>query len=203
MLRLLLLLALLSACSDAPRLQPLQRGDIVLAFGDSLTLGSGVAPEHSYPAVLQQMSALTVVNAGVAGEDTDSGLQRLPELLRQYRPKLVILTHGGNDLLRQRDSKHIQANLSAMVELIRAAGSQVVLVAVPRPGLWPQSADFYAALADSHRLPLEPDIVAELESDSDFKSDRVHFNQRGYRRLAQALYQLLQNSGALPQTTDY
>ncbi len=195
--RLLLVVLLLQACSEKPQLQPLPADTTVLAFGDSLTLGSGVEPRHSYPAVLEQLSELGVVNAGVAGELSDSGLQRLPGLLQQHRPGLVILTHGGNDLLRGRDSEQISANLAQMIALVADSGSQVLLVAVPRPGLFPESAGFYAELARQYQVPLEPGIVAELEADGSAKSDRVHFNQAGYRRMAEAIYQLMVNRGAV------
>ena len=194
---LLLVLLLLPGCTGKPQLQPLPADSTVLAFGDSLTLGSGVEPHHSYPAVLAQLSEFEVVNAGVAGELSESGLERLPGLLQQYRPGLVILTHGGNDLLRGRDTEQTSANLAQMMALVADSGSQLLLVAVPRPGLFPESADFYAELARRYQVPLEPGIVAELEADSSAKSDRVHFNQAGYRRMAEAIYQLMVNRGAL------
>lgn len=195
---LLLVLLLVPGCTGKPQLQPLPADSTVLAFGDSLTLGSGVEPHHSYPAVLAQLSEFEVVNAGVAGELSESGLERLPGLLQQYRPGLVILTHGGNDLLRGRDTEQTSANLAQMMALVADSGSQLLLVAVPRPGLFPESADFYAELARRYQVPLEPGIVAELEADSSAKSDRVHFNQAGYRRMAEAIYQLMVNRGALP-----
>lgn len=194
---LLLVFLLLPGCTGKPQLQPLPADSTVLAFGDSLTLGSGVEPRHSYPAVLEQLSELEVVNAGLAGELSESGLERLPVLLQQHRPGLVILTHGGNDLLRGRDSEQTSANLAQMMALVAESGSQLLLVAVPRPGLFPESADFYADLARRYQVPLEPGIVAELEADSSAKSDRVHFNEAGYRRMAEAIYQLMVNRGAL------
>lgn len=194
---LVLVLLLVPGCTGKPQLQPLLADTTVLAFGDSLTLGSGVEPRHSYPAVLAQLSELEVVNAGVAGELSESGLERLPGLLQQHRPGLVVLTHGGNDLLRGRDSEQTSAHLAQMMALVADSGSQLLLVAVPRPGLFPKSADFYAELARRYQVPLEPGIVAQLEADSSAKSDRVHFNQAGYRRMAEAIYQLMVNRGAL------
>ena len=67
----------------------------MLAFGDSLTAGFGAAAQQSYPEVLENLALLNIINAGVSGELSAAGLQRLPALLAQHQPKLVIICHAG------------------------------------------------------------------------------------------------------------
>lgn len=193
----LIMLAWLAACNPDLPLSRLQPDAGVLAFGDSLTLGTGVTPERAYPAILGELSGRTVINAGIAGEETAEGLKRLPELLRQHQPELVIVMHGGNDLLRRRDKIAIQRNLAAIIERIQASGSEVLLVSVPEPRLLLRPAELYAELAEHYQVPLEDKILTELQGNPAMKSDQVHLNDDGYQLLAEAILTKLQNSGAL------
>jgi lysophospholipase L1-like esterase len=192
-----MVLACLAACHPDPHLAPLQPDAKVLAFGDSLTLGTGVAPGRAYPAILGELSGRTVINAGVAGEETGEGLKRLPELLRQHAPELVIVMHGGNDLLRRRDQLAIKRNLATMIEQVQASGSDVLLVSVPEPRLLLRPAELYAELAKDYQVPLEGKILTQLQGKPAMKSDQVHFNADGYQLLAEAIATKLQDSGAL------
>lgn len=184
----LLMVLLLSGCRDSlPRLQPLAPDAVILAFGDSLTAGYGAAPQESYPAVLQQLTGRRVVNRGISGEVSAEGLQRLPAELSRFRPDLVILCHGGNDLLRRQPAERLTANLEAMIELIRADGAQVLLVGVPQPGLRLRTAPLYEELARRLEVPYEGRILRDILDDNGLKSDTIHPNMAGYRRLAEAL----------------
>jgi acyl-CoA thioesterase-1 len=196
---LLLLSLLLSACSDdTPRLEPLSQHAVILAFGDSLTYGTGTNREQSYPAVLQQLSGREVVNAGIPGEMTAGGLERLPEMLEEYRPQLLILCLGGNDMLRQKTAQEIEGNLQQMVTISRTQGVPVVLLGVPRPAIFGlESAELYYSLAKKMGLPLEAEAIPEILSDKALKSDQIHPNTAGYRLLAEAVYEKLKQSGAL------
>lgn len=191
-------LLLLWGCSEpTPRIPRLPPDAVILAFGDSLTSGTGAKPEASYPAMLARLSGYRVINAGLPGELSAQGRQRLPRLLDAHDPDLVILMHGGNDMLRQYDLERTAENLRAMVNMARASGATVVLVGVPKPGFWLNTAQFYREIAEELDLPLEDGIVAEVESNRALKSDTIHPNAEGYRRIAEAISQLLRNSGAL------
>lgn len=187
----LLLTLLTAACDKTPKIAPLPANAVVLAFGDSLTHGNGAPAGAAYPDVLAGLLDRTVINAGVPGEVSAAGLNRLPQLLEQYRPTLVILCHGGNDFLQRLDRAQTAANLAAMVEQIRASGADVVLVGVPEFGLILKPPSFYAETAARFGIPYEEEIVSDLLSDRDFKSDTIHPNAAGYRRMAEAVFKLI------------
>lgn len=192
-----LLLALQGCGGEEASLPKLASGDVILAFGNSLTFGTGANPEQSYPAVLQASIRHKVVNAGVPGELTENGLKRLPKVLDQVNPKLVVLCHGGNDMLRKKGKMNAEQNLRAMIRIIREHGAAVVMVGVPDPGLFLSTADFYERVAADLNVPIETDIIPDLLGDNEFKSDHVHPNANGYARMAAAVEALLQTHGAL------
>ena len=195
---LLMLMVLAAGCSRGPTLSPLSDDAVIVAFGDSLTRGTGVDPRQSYPAVLGRLIHRRVINAGVPGEETAAGLARLPRVVAQYHPTLVVLCHGGNDMLRRHSIDRTRDNLAAMVRLLQGDGVQVVLIGVPKPGLFPETASIYRIVADDTEVPLVDDTLASLESDRRYKSDYVHLNAAGYRRLAESVRNLLADRGALP-----
>lgn len=199
-LRTVLLLLVLSvgiaACSSRS-LEPVGPADRILAFGDSLTEGIGVSPDSSYPTVLAALTHREVINAGVAGEVTAEGLARLPDVLAEVRPSLMVLLHGGNDILRNMDLDQSRQNLAEMIRIAKEQGVQVVLVGVPEKNLFSDSAAMYPALADEFGLVIEPEIVADLIRSPSKKSDAVHFNQAGYRALAKAVHAKLDAAGAI------
>jgi acyl-CoA thioesterase I len=191
----LLLVGLLVGCGDElPPLSPLPPDAVIVAFGDSLTRGSGASGEQAYPARLAERLDRRVINAGVPGELSGQGLARLPDVLAEHRPALVILCHGGNDLLRRQPEAGVAENLRAMIELIREHGAEVVLVGVPKPNLILSVPDFYAELADDYQLPYAGGILPDILGDRALKSDTVHPNAAGYDRLAAALAELIERA---------
>ena len=193
------LLAFLTACSDSqPSLSPLAEDAVILAYGDSLTFGTGANTDtESYPAVLAQLTHRQVINAGVPGEISSEGLDRLINMLEQHQPDLVILCHGGNDLIRRLDKHQLKNNLSRMIELIQQHDAQVMMIAVPTLGLGLTVPDLYTQVALQHQLPIEMDVLVDVESQSALKSDPIHPNAEGYRIMANQIYQLLQQTGAV------
>lgn len=193
----LAILLLLAGCGREAGLRPLGADAVILAFGDSLTFGTGAGRNESYPQVLADMTGRTVVNAGVPGEVTAKGLARLPGLLRQHQPDLVVLIHGGNDMLRRQSRARAADNLRGMVGLARDSGADVVLLGVPAPGLILSTAGFYEQVAEETGAPIDSDALADILQYSSNKSDPVHPNGKGYRMLAEAVRQLLTAHGAL------
>jgi lysophospholipase L1-like esterase len=188
---------LLAGCSKAPELPYLAPGSAVLAFGDSLTFGTGAGPQQSYPARVASETGWDLRNAGVPGELAEAGVERLQRLLQEETPALVLLCHGGNNLLRGQPDERIRAPLARMIELAQAQGAHVVLLGVPKPTLLVRTAGFYADLAEEYGLVYLPDAIADALSDPALKFDQAHPNAAGYASIAAQLLELLRESGAL------
>ncbi|MCA1924895.1 MAG: arylesterase [Thiobacillus sp.] len=193
----LFVLLLLAGCDRSPALPRLNPHDVIVAFGDSLTHGTGAAPETAYPAVLAGLTGRTVINAGVPGETTAEGLARLPGVLAEHKPRLVLLCLGGNDMLRRIPAAETETNLRLLVRTIRASGAELVLIGVPEPKVFGGAAPLYARLADELGVPLENTIFDKVLKDSRLKSDPIHANADGYRVVAERLAEFLRESGAL------
>jgi len=193
------LFALLAvACGGStPPLPRLDASAVVLAFGDSLTFGTGASPPESYPVQLGRLIGRKVVSAGVPGEVSARGLERLPGAIDTANPQLLILCHGGNDFLRKLPEGAAAANVRAMVKLARERGVPVVLVGVPKPGLSASPAGFYAEIAKEFGVPYEGSILKAVLTDNDLKSDWVHPNAKGYRRIAESVAELLKRAKAI------
>lgn len=206
--RLLLLAAslALAACGRRKTMRgtPLPAGAVVLALGDSITHGTGAAPDVAYPAQLARLTGWNVINAGVPGDTTAQMLERLPALLAEHTPALVIVSAGGNDFLRHLPEADTEANLRRIVALARGAGAQVLLVAVPRPtlaaavGAGLSDHPLYDRLAGELALPLHAGGWARVLGDEQLKSDQIHANAAGYRAFAVGLLATLRDAGMLP-----
>ena len=172
----LLVAILLAACgTKTPTLPKLGADAVVLAFGDSITFGTGAGDNQSYPAVLQGLIGRKVYAAGVPGEVSAAGLARLPSALDYYKPQLLILCTGGNDFLRKIGKQQAAENLRLM----------------------PSPPDFYQDIAKEFSIPYEDGALAKILRDNELKSDLIHPNAKGYARLAEAVAGVLKKSGAL------
>ena len=195
---LLLAVLVLAACgAKTPALPTLGADAAVLAFGDSLTFGTGAGENQSYPAVLQGLIGRKVYSAGVPGEVSAAGLARLPSALEYYKPQLLILCHGGNDFLRKLGKKQAAENIRAMVRMAQEKGVGVMLIAVPEMGLLASPPDFYEEIAKESRIPYEDAALSKILKNNELKSDLIHPNAMGYARLAEAVAGVLKKSGAI------
>ncbi len=187
----------LNACSEDAKLQPLNANASILAFGDSLTYGTGTSRDNAYPAVLSKLINRKVINAGVPGEISEKGLSRLSALIENHQPGLIIICHGANDILRKLNIHQTKINLQKMIDLARQNNSQVVLVAVPEFSLFLNPSPIYQELAEENHLPIANDILVDILSKNALKSDHIHPNAEGYQLLASNISLLLTTSGAL------
>lgn len=186
----------LTGCSKPPRVQSLAPDAVVLAFGDSLTFGTGASENESYPAQLAALIGRKVVRAGVPGEVSRDGLARLPEALDEHRPRLVLLLHGGNDFLRRLPQSQTAENLRAMIRLAKSRGADVLLIGTPEPGITVTPPEFYAAAAKESRIPYEGSVIGKVLRSPAHKSDPIHPNAQGYRLIAERIAEVLKDSGA-------
>jgi len=204
MWRIILLAAvvvMLAACGKQAKEEAIPSGSTVLALGDSLTAGAGVSPEQAWPDLLAGRTGWTVVNGGVNGNTSADALKRLPALLEEHKPVLVLVTLGGNDMLRRVAQQETAANLGKILERIKAHGAQAVLLATPQPSaisavfqnLSPP--EFYQQVAEQHRVPLIEDAIPEVLSDPQLKGDPLHPNAAGHALLAEKIYAALKSIG--------
>ncbi len=195
---LLAALALLaSGCGQQSKLPPLPADAVVLAFGDSLTYGTGASEEESYPAQLARLTGRRVVREGVPGEVSEAGLARLPAALDEHQPRLLLLCHGGNDFLRRLPREKAVDNVRAMIRLAKDRGIDVLLIGTPEIGFTLAPPEFYAGIAKQFGIPYEGDVLTKILRDASLKADQVHPNAKGYRLMAERVADLLRKSGAL------
>ena len=200
-----LLLVTLAGCArDKKTAQPVPPGSTVLALGDSLTFGTGASAETSYPTVLAVLTGWNVVNAGVPGDTSAQALARLPALLAEHQPKLVIVSIGGNDFLRKLPESDTRAHVHAICKQSLDAGAQVLLVAVPRATVAAalgQMTDhaLYAEVAEDLKIPLQREAWGEVLAQPDLRADAVHANARGYAQFARSVQGTAAAVGLLPR----
>ena len=199
----LLLASSLWSCSDTQEFRALPPGSTVLAFGDSVTHGTGAGSGEDYPSRLAELSGWQVINAGIPGDTADRARGRLGGLLSTHQPELVIIELGGNDFLRKRRASQVQENLEELIKESQASGATTVLVAVPRLSMLRASvgaledSPIYADLAESTGVLLIDDVFSDVLSDEALRADPIHPNAEGYRVLAGGLAEQLAAAGLL------
>lgn len=197
------MLAALAGCGRKPaRAQAIPAGATVLALGDSLTSGVGASAETAYPSVLQRLTGWNVVNAGISGDTSAGALQRLPALLQEHRPALVVVSIGGNDFLRRQSASATRDNVHRICADAKASGAQVLLVAVPGFTLLAtvgQLSDhgMYEEIAKELSIPLHRKGWSTVLADASMRSDQIHANPAGYERFTLGLVDTLKDTGLL------
>jgi lysophospholipase L1-like esterase len=201
---LVALVALTAACGRSPSHTALPAGTRVLVLGDSLAAGYGLSPEQAWPALLEKETGWSVENAGVSGNTTAQGLERLESRLAAGDlPAAVFVLLGGNDMLRRVPEAETRANLTETIRQIREAGATPILIAVPRPSLAGamlqglDDAAFYAELAEANRVALIEAVIADVLSDPALKLDRLHPNADGQQEVVRRFVEVLREIGLL------
>lgn len=175
----------------------------ILVLGDSLSAGYGIDAQAGWVNLLRQRletRALTwqVVNRSISGDTAAGGLARLPDLLQQYQPQIVIIELGSNDGLRGLSFSQLRENLQAMIKAVEAAGGRVVLVGGRLP---PNYGAAYAEafhqlfreIAQAQGLPLVPFLLEQVAQDrSLMQSDGYHPNETAQPRLLENVWPVLE-----------
>ena len=192
----------LAACSDVKE-TPLPQQSVVLVLGDSISAGYGLSREQSWVAQLAPLAGWKMINGGVSGDTSRQGLARLPALLEEHRPVVVIIELGGNDMLRRMAINETVLAIEAIITKVKVASARPVLMAIPAPSLAGAAfgnlsdADFYAEIAARQKVALIDSTVSEVLSETSLKLDQLHPNAEGHRELATRVAEKLRRLGLL------
>jgi acyl-CoA thioesterase I len=179
------------------------RGDsVIVALGDSLTAGLGVAPDEAYPARLEERlrregDPYRVINAGVSGDTTAGGLRRVDWVLRSG-PEIVIVALGANDGLRGQSPQAMRANLEAIVARLQTARARVLLAGMRLPSNYgaeytTQFEAVFPAVARSAKIALVPFLLDGVAADPRLNQpDGIHPTATGHQMIADHLWPYLQ-----------
>ena len=175
--------------------------NLIICFGDSLTAGFGTDLGQSYPDHLQRLLDADgyhyhVVNAGISGNTTKDGLDRV-QLVIDRHPKIVVVEFGGNDGLRGLPIDQTQANLSSILAQLQASGAQVVLAGITLPPSY--GPDYikkfdamYPALAKQYRIHFLPFLLKDVYGvPGDMQEDATHATAQGNQQVARNVEALL------------
>lgn len=175
----------------ARTVQAADQAPTVLVVGDSLSAEYGLRRGSGWVALTEQRLAADkleakLVNASISGDTTSGGRSRLPALLKQHQPAVVVIELGGNDALRGLPLSMTRANLSAMAQAAQAAGARVLLLGMEMPPNYGQRyaqefRDLFAAVAREHKAALVPFFLKGVADTADptalFQADRIHPNE--------------------------
>ena len=184
---------LLVTCSPnktkkGPRIEEPQT---ILARGDSLTYGQGVARDQTYPAQLEErlheegFDNYSVINAGISGETIEETLDRIGSVLSQ-NPDIIILTIGGNDMLKRKSFSTAEQNLNTIIQLIQAQDIELVLSGMRAPPLVTGNygklfKELYPRLASKYDLAFIPHFLKKIQGKPSLNHpDLLHPNAEGY-----------------------
>ncbi len=177
-------------------------GGSIVVMGDSLSAAYGIPKEQGWVALLEQRLDdnnldYTVVNASISGETTHGGITRLPAILDQYKPQLVLLELGANDGLRGAPLPVIEANLNQLVSQSLAAGAQVLLLEmrIP-PNYGPRYSEGFAALfskvAEQQKVSMVPFFMASVVLQPELmQADGLHPNAQAQSALLEQVWPFL------------
>ena len=180
---------------ETPEVIKLNSTDKILAFGDSITYGYGEGRNESYPYLLSRDIHTQVINAGINGETSQEGLQRLPALLEDSSIKLILLCFGSNDILQKVPLVELKSNLKKMIHIAKAKNIDVILISVPKISpLGLSSLALYSTVADEEHVELMNDLLVHVLSRSSLKNDYIHPNAKGYRYMADKIYEHLKSN---------
>ncbi|MBB6341683.1 acyl-CoA thioesterase-1 [Pseudomonas fluvialis] len=179
------------------------RAEVWLVVGDSISAAFGLDTAQGWVALLQkrldkQGRSIQIVNASISGDTSAGGLARLPALLAEHRPALVLIELGGNDGLRGTPLAQLQQNLAGMISASQASGAQVMLLGMRLPPNYGKRytegfAGVYEQLAATHQVPLLPFFLDGVGGVPGLmQADGIHPTADAQPRLLDNLWPLLE-----------
>lgn len=178
----------------------------LLVVGDSLSAAYGVPSDKAWVQLLQKrldrngLSQWQVVNASISGETTDGGARRLPGLLAENNPDVVVIELGGNDGLRGFPPKVIESNLAEMITLVQDAGAEAVLVGMQIPPNYGQRytemfADIFPKLSDRYNAALVPFFLQGVyDQDGMMQDDGIHPTEAAQPKLLENVWPVIEDT---------
>jgi len=174
----------------------------IVVVGDSLSSGYGLTAEQSWVAMLRERLdaeayGYDVVNASIAGDTSAGGLARLPRLLKEHSPAVVVIEIGGNDGLRGQPIETLRTNLAKMIELSQQRGARVLLAGIRIPPNYGPAytkalADVYADLAKQYRIALVDFLLEGVALHPDLmQHDGIHPNAAGQKIVLENVWRVL------------
>lgn len=163
-------------------------GGTIIAFGDSLTFGTGAGRGEDWPSVVSELCNCEIINKGVPGETTGQALSRVQRDVLALNPRVVIIGLGGNDVLQRLSTDNLFSNLRQIIETVQASGAVVILLGLDGFLLASDLGDGYKKLARETGSVYVSDILAGILTNSRLKSDQIHPNAEGYRMIADRIY---------------
>ena len=177
-----------------------------MIIGDSLSAGLGVAYNQAWPFLLQvrlikEGYQIHVLNAGISGDTTSGGVQRLPKLLNKYTPEIVVIELGGNDGLRGTSIKSIENNLRLMIELALNYDVKILLVGMQLPPNYGNAyttsfQNLFPELASEYSIGLVERLIQRMMDgaweQSLMQSDGIHPNAEGHIQIEKIIWASLQ-----------
>ena len=161
----------------------------IVAFGDSLTAGSGAPKGSSYPDYLGELLGWPVMNLGLSGELAVHAPERLKDVL-VYQPYMVLIEFGANDFMQQRSTKDAVTAVQQIVEAVQQAGAIAVIIDTGGPGMGGYT-KAYRKLAKEKKALFVPGILGGIFTKRDLKSDSVHPNAQGYKIVAERVHKVI------------
>ncbi|WP_148253196.1 arylesterase [Aidingimonas lacisalsi] len=154
----------------------------LLVVGDSLSAAYGIDKEDGWVSLLAERlgDQASVINASISGETTSGGAERLPDLLRQHEPEIVLLELGGNDGLRGLPPGQMRSNLADMIERSQSFGAEVLLLGIDIPPNYGQAyrdafQTVYSELSDEYDVPLVPFLLQDIATqEALMQEDGIH-----------------------------
>jgi acyl-CoA thioesterase-1 len=174
-----------ASCGKKPKLSALPAGSRVLAFGDSVTFGTGASPGEDWPTLLAGLSGWQITNSGIPGDAAEAGKTRIRGLLDEHTPALVIIEIGGNDFLRRRPASAVKQDVKFLINAAKSAGAQVVLIGVPELSVLAVvagklgDAPIYQELGKEEVVPVISNVFSDALSRPELCADKIHPNAQG------------------------